>query len=168
MAISIAFIALMVSFLTLLSQRQHNRKQLLPVVHIYFSNSMKDGLVTRQLVFCNDGLGVAQLKKFELTLVTGEVFDIKHFSELYNLILSQNKLCTNLSVSLPFCLRANSSETIYSYVLPENDKDNILDCKIKLTSDSIYGDRVISTEKEFCNIPNGYDKFFALFSSKTF
>lgn len=166
MEVILVFLALLVACLTLFVQRQHNRKELLPIIHTYFSAASKDHQVTREFKLINDGNGAAILKKVQLYLASGEEIEITNFNDFSKVIQQKNPHSTDIATSLPFALSANSSEVIFSYCLSESADDQLDSCTVTVTAESVYGDAVVADETGFNVISNRRDAFFEMWFGK--
>ncbi len=162
MEIILIFLALLVACLTLFIQRQHNRKELLPIIHTYFSAASKDHQVTREFKLINDGNGAAILKRVQLHLASGEEIEITNFNDFSKAIQQKNPRSKDVATSLPFALSANTSEVIYSYSLSESADDHT----VTVTAESVYGDTVVAHATGFDVTSNKRDAFFEIWFSK--
>ncbi|WP_045626594.1 MULTISPECIES: hypothetical protein [Vibrio] len=166
MEIILIFLALLVACLTLFIQRQHNRKELLPIIHTYFSAASKDHQVTREFKLINDGNGAAILKRVQLHLASGEEIEITNFNDFSKVIQQKNPRSKDVATSLPFALSANTSEVIYSYSLSESADDQLDSCTVTVTAESVYGDTVVAHATGFDVTSNKRDAFFEIWFSK--
>ena len=159
MEIFIAFLALIIASATLYVQRQHNRMQMLPIVHFYYSleNSSEHSLVELKII--NDGLGPALIKSLKVTC-DEEEFIVENYSDLNNLICKQVPDAINVTTSLPLCLKANASETLYKYRVPKNSANSFKTANTELIVSSLYEDKVIVTNHGFTVESNPRDILF--------
>ncbi|ASG01617.1 MULTISPECIES: hypothetical protein [Vibrio] len=166
MEIFLVFLALMVACITLFIQRQHNRKELLPILHTYFSASTQDNSVVYEFKLINDGNGAAILKKVELLLADGETIEITSFNSFFEVIQQKNPHSKDIETSLPFCLSANSSEVIYRYALYNTVTNKLDGSSVRVTAESVYGDTVIAHNTGFDVISNRRDHIFEVLFGK--
>ena len=157
----ISVIALIISALTLMIQRKHNRTQLLPIVHIYCDIDTGDEFIINKVNIINDGSGVAIMKKIELITIDNEIIDIKNSDELFTFIEQKNPVSKNITTSIPRCISSLSSITLYSYKIPKKSEDRLYNCKITITTESLYGDQVITNKQDYkIKYKHFYDKWF--------
>ncbi len=166
MGIFLVFLALIVVCITLFIQRQHNRKELLPILHTYFSATITDNTVVHEFKLINDGNGVAILKKIELLLADGETIEITPFNSFFEVIQQRVPHSKDIETSLPFCISANASEVIYRYTVYNNVTNKLDDSSVVVTAYSVYGDTVIANKTGFEVISNRRDHIFEVLFSK--
>ena len=161
----LVLLAFIVACITLFIQRQHNRKELLPIIHTYFLTEIHDCVVTKEFKLINDGNGAAILKKITLHLGEDDI-DINPFNDFSKVINDKLPKSKNISTSLPFCLRASSSEVMYKYEIPENSADTLDKVTVTVECESVYGDVVVANSQGFEVKSNSRDAPFELIFSK--
>ncbi|NAX20823.1 hypothetical protein [Vibrio sp. V39_P1S14PM300] len=138
------FLALVVTSATLFIQRQHNRKQVLPLLHTYLNKDYQDGLIVVELRLYNDGLGPAILQGVSIDF-KGKVHEVENFEEL-DAVLKQNLPELNIKrTSLPLCLKSNSVEVLCVAHLTEEQLNqfNRDTFNITITATSVYEDKIV-------------------------
>lgn len=161
----LVLLALIVACTTLFVQRQHNRKELLPIIHTYFSADVRDEWLTREFKLINDGNGVAILKKIILHLENEDI-GITHFNDFSRVIEEKLPQSKDVSTSLPFCVSASSSEVMYRYTIPVKSNDLLNGVSITVVCESVYGDIVEANSKGFEVRSNNRDLPFEYIFSK--
>lgn len=161
MEIFLAVIALIVAAITLFIQRQHNRRQMLPLVNVYFSQNFKGEQRLVEYKVRNDGQGPALIKDLYFTNNGSEYIKITHNNELYKFIHKEATDIHGLSTSLPFCIQPNSEIILYCYsILATTDSDGLEKFNIRLVSQSLYEDIVETTNEGFSVTSNPRDAIF--------
>ncbi|MBN8035070.1 hypothetical protein [Vibrio vulnificus] len=158
----LVFLAVLVAFWTLLIQRQHNRKQMLPVIHTYYSHYYEGDEKNEyfELKLFNDGHGVAILKSASVKLPDGEIVTFGNSIELSNFVEEQIPSATQQSTSLPFAVRGNSQESIYKVSIPKSDQSKFSELRFTFVAESIYGDVAVADETGFSFKSNPVDAYF--------
>ncbi|EMK6932991.1 hypothetical protein V9J79_004483 [Vibrio alginolyticus] len=159
MEVFLIFLALLVACMTLFVQRQHNRKELQPILSTYFSADFKDNVVTHEFKLINDGNGAAIIKKMEVRLLSGDLIEVTKSHSFSKIINENNPSSKKVITSLPSTLGSNSSELIYSYTIPQSVKDPLEGCVAIVTSESVYGDTIVADDNGFHVTSNGRDAF---------
>ncbi|WP_367989480.1 hypothetical protein AB2S62_19825 [Vibrio sp. NTOU-M3] len=160
MEIFLALIALIVAAMTLFIQRQHNRKQMLPLLNVYFSQKFNEEHKLVEYKVRNDGQGPALLKALYVTNDASEYVKVRHNNELYKFIHEEATDIHGLSTSLPFCIQPNSELTLYSYRVLATGSDGLEKFNIRLVSQSLYEDIVETTNEGFTVTSNPRDAMF--------
>ncbi len=159
MEIFLALIALIVAAMTLFIQRQHNRRQMLPLLNVYFSQKFSGEQRLVEYKVRNDGQGPALLKDLYVTNGS-EYLKIRNNSELYKFIHEEATDINGLSSSLPFCIQPNSELILYSYSVLATGSDGLEKFNIRLVSQSLYEDIVETTNEGFSVTSNPRDAMF--------
>jgi len=154
----LVFLALFVACITLFIQRQHNRKELLPILSTEYENNNTKGLY--QLWLVNNGHGVAIIKNIHLTLPTGDVIELSNQYSFIDVITEHVPRCTQMSNSLPSSLGASSKKLLCSYTTPPNMPNGLLKMSVTVESESVYGDKVTVNKDGFIVTSNSRDAAF--------
>lgn len=159
MELILVFLALVVAIVSLYIQRQHNRKQMLPLLHIHHTIHTQGGFSTVKFKLINDGQGPAQLKRFTLSM-EDENFEITHYKELLEVFEKYLPCIRDNEVCLSYCVRANSEIVVLSYKLPEGKKDPFATSKMSIKATSVYEDVITVNSRGFSVESNPRDKVF--------
>jgi hypothetical protein len=157
--IIIVFLALIVAVISLYIQRQHNRKQMLPLLHIQHNVHSQGGHLHVDYKLINDGQGPAQLKSFTLN-IAGENFNIKHYNELLEVFTRFLPNIQDNEVRLSHCVRANSELTVLSYKLPNGHEDPFSTSEMIVEATSVYEDLITVDNSGFRIQSNPRDRVF--------
>jgi hypothetical protein len=138
------FLALIVTSATLFIQRQHNRKQVLPLLHTYLNQEHQKDFTIAELRLYNDGLGPAILQEILIDF-KGKKHSVRDIEELDAVLRNNMPELTIQRTSLPLCLKSNSVEVLCVVhltreQLSEFNRDTF---NIKITATSVYEDRII-------------------------
>lgn len=155
----LVFLALVVATVSLYVQRQHNRKQMLPLLHIHHSTHAQGGFVNVDFKLINDGQGPAQLKSFTLDMAD-EKFEITHYKDLIEVFSQYLPDIHDNEVRLSYCIRANSEIVVLSYKLPEGHNDPFAISEMTIKAMSIYEDVITVNNRGFSVESNPRDKVF--------
>ncbi|HDM8156725.1 TPA: hypothetical protein P0E35_005185 [Vibrio harveyi] len=142
----LVFLALLVASATLYVQRVHNRKQVLPIIHLYEQHHDEGEDREVEMRLHNDGLGPAIISK--VTLVINEnSHNIESWSQLNELLESNFSYINVVNISLPHCLKANSDETLYKLEVPLDKWEQFRDTNLEISIEalSVYEDIVTTT-----------------------
>lgn len=157
METTIIFLAFLVALFTLLVQRQHNRKSLQPVLNTHFSTLTSDKVV-HELKLVNHGNGAAIIKKIKLHLKNGEVIDVNKDNSFADILHNRNPTSTGRDTFLPSAIGASSEVLLYRYTIPCEVQDQLKECYLKVTAESIYGDVITVHTDGFDVVSNPRDK----------
>ncbi|WP_375752691.1 hypothetical protein [Vibrio sp. HN007] len=160
----LVFLALVIAAMTLFIQRQHNRKQMLPLVHLFYQQHRGEEDRKVELKLINDGQGPAVFQG--VSIISDEVeTPIGNYLELERYIKKNSPKATAITTNLPFCIQANSSISLYSYTTSLT-KDPIEDSLVKIISSSLYGDTVITTNSGLDVKSNSNDAYIEVVIEK--
>ncbi len=149
MELIFVFLALVVACMTLFIQRQHNRKELLPVLTTYFEIHCTQETTKLALWLINDGHGVAILKETSLHLYEGETIKISKENGFSEVIKKHCPVARNIETSLPFTLASNSKELLYRFEIPNNTDSVFNGASATVKAESIYEDIIVATADGF-------------------
>ncbi|ULF76932.1 hypothetical protein [Vibrio alginolyticus] len=155
----LVFLALVVASATLYIQRQHNRKQLFPILHLYYFEHITDDFVERSISLSNDGQGAGNLQSF-LWTIGDEEYEVKHHRDVYRILGKYLPEASDKEAALYFCVRPNSDNTLVSYKVPKTTDDLLKKSKISIKAQSLYGDIVIVNNHGYTTISNPRDALF--------
>ncbi|ARC91935.1 hypothetical protein B6A42_07305 [Vibrio coralliilyticus] len=157
----LVFLALMVASATLYVQRIHNRKQVLPIIHLYEQYHDEDESREVEMRLHNDGLGPAIINKVTLE-ISGVVHEIEAWHELNKLLEESFPYIKIVDISLPYCLKAHGDEILYKLEVPfehwEQFRGTKMDVCIKVHS--VYEDVAITTFDGTTYTSNKHDQVF--------
>lgn len=157
---TLVLLALLVACITLFVQREHNRKQLLPILSIELEQNNKNNEQFNKFCLINNGHGVAIIDKFEIILETGKSIELTHEYSFRNLILEEVPDLKQVSNSLPSTLAPNSRECLYSFTTRSNARHGLFGSKVTIVARSVYGDIVTVDNRGFKVTSNLRDAVF--------
>ncbi len=138
----LVFLALIVASITLFIQRQHNRKELLPILATEYEQVNNNGEQLYQLWLVNNGHGVAIIKSIKLHLSTGEIITLSDNYSFLHVIDQYVPTRIKMSNSLPKSISACNKEKLYSFVIPAKDSNGLMGSTVTIVAESVYGDIV--------------------------
>lgn len=167
MELFFALLAVVIAFMALMTQRAHNRKEMLPVLHNYYASSYNPDSDnhTYELILFNDGLGVALLESVYVTLADGTERNFERYTELSDFILTKFPENVEVICSLPYALKGNHSETIYKVTVSEEQHSDFEELKFTFKARSIYGDCVETKRGKLYEHRNSFTKLKEDFSN---
>ncbi|HCE4711336.1 TPA: hypothetical protein NJ727_004739 [Vibrio parahaemolyticus] len=157
METTIIFLAFLVALFTLLVQRQHNRKELQPVLNTNFTQLNQDNAV-HVLKLVNHGGGAAIIKQIKLHLKNGEIIEVNKENSFSDILHNKNPTSTKRTTFLPLAVGANSEVLLYEYTIPYAVEDQLSQCYLTITAESIYGDTITVHRDGFDVVSNSRDK----------
>ena len=166
LSLIIASLSLLVAAVTLYIQRDHNKKELRPIISTIFQSETKGDNAIYSFLLVNDGHGVAIIKKIMWKFLDGTTIEITRENDFQSLI---TKMCDNLvSVTsfIPVSVKGNTSELLCSFEISnrrEHPFSNILSGIV--IAESIYGEVLIADEYGVEVKSNSlYSKLYSFFS----
>lgn len=155
------FLSLVVATSALFIQRQHNRKQLLPLLYIRHSLKKSGNKNIIDISLVNDGQGPGEIISFELS-VGEKKYNIKHQNDLTVALRENMPNVVDNDIGFFRFIKANSEATLISYTILDNDPNPFSSSSISLRVISLYKDVINVNEKEYIVQPNNGDKLFTL------
>ncbi len=151
MELFFALLAVVIAFIALLTQRIHNRKEMLPVLHNYYASGYDPDtdLYTYELRLINDGRGVALIESSYVILPDGSSTHFERYAQLSKFIMEKFPECVEVYCSLPYALRGGIDDIIYKVVVPNEQDKEFKELRFVFEARSIYGDKVKTTWGQF-------------------
>ncbi|MBY6198179.1 hypothetical protein [Vibrio hangzhouensis] len=162
MEILLALSALVIACITLFVQRQHNRKELLPILNTEYEETHKTGDHLYQLWLINNGHGVALIKEYHFVLPSGESVMLDDEHNFLKIIEQNVPNRKSMSNSLPKSLASNDKALLYSFSVPALGRNALAGTTVKVVAESVYGDEVIVDKEGFTVISNRRDAQFEI------
>ncbi len=156
----LVFLALVIASITLFIQRQHNRKELLPILNTVYEQNNDGNKHLYQFWLVNNGHGTAIIKSINLNLPSGEVIELSNQYSFLHVIEEYVPDRTRMSNSLPISLSASSKEKLYSFEIPSNCSNGLIGSSVTVVAESVYGDCITVTNEGFNVTSNPKDAVF--------